>query len=145
MRPPNNIEMCQSQSLTVLLWALCSLAWAAAILWLSLTSSPPLLPGLFGWDKLLHAGAYGLLAVLLARLFVLLIPSIGTACLCAVLAATFYGGMLEILQLLSQTGRTAEWLDLLADFVGASLFGVIFWRASVLNCRQTEQRDDDHG
>ena len=42
-------------------------SWAIAILWLSLTPAPPHIPGPLGWDKLLHSGAYALLALLLAQ------------------------------------------------------------------------------
>ncbi len=120
-------------------------AWAGIILWLSLTSSPPQLPGILGWDKLLHAGAYGLFSLLIAQ-FLLCLPlpprkvwwQAGVAAVC-------FGALLEILQLLAQTGRTAEWLDLLADAVGVFFSCVIFRRMIALACRKDGTQDDNHG
>ena len=99
--------------------------WALIILWLSLTSSPPQLPGVLGWDKLLHAGAYGLLSILLAQAFLCPPFSMNKPWWSAGIAAVVYGALLEILQLLSQTGRTAEWLDLFADAIGACFCCVV--------------------
>jgi VanZ family protein len=116
---------------------LAPITWASMVLWLSLTSHPPQIPGVLGWDKLLHAGAYGLLSFLIAQ-----------ALLClpgnrhdriwwyAGLTAVGYGGLLEILQLLALTGRTAEWWDLFADAVGATLSCVIFRQAYLLYSRR---------
>jgi len=100
--------------------------WALIMLWLSLTSSPPQISGVLGWDKLLHACAYGLLTLLIAQ-FLLYTPlNSGKAWWQAGLVAVCYGGLIEILQLLAHTGRTAEWWDLFADAVGAFLAYVIF-------------------
>ena len=49
---------------------LVSLAWGIIILWLSLTPSLPQIPGILGWDKLLHAGAYGLLSLTIAQFLI---------------------------------------------------------------------------
>ena len=100
--------------------------WALIMLWLSLTSSPPQLPGVLGWDKLLHAGAYGLLSLLLAQALLCWPHLLHKAWWLASLTAIAFGALLEILQFLTQTGRTAEWLDLLADAVGALICCVIF-------------------
>lgn len=104
-------------------------AWALAILWLSLTSSPPEIPGVLGWDKLLHAGAYGLLALLVAQLLVLYFQQsiFATGLFC-----TLYGALVEVLQLIGDTGRMFEWLDILADVVGIVLACVIFRHAYAL-------------
>ncbi|MCK4535691.1 MAG: VanZ family protein [Desulfuromonadales bacterium] len=121
------------------------LIWCALILWLSLDPSPPRLPGIFGWDKLLHALAYGLLALLVARVLV---------CLCngqnhgawwqAWLVATLFGLLLEVLQMTMHNGRTAEWGDLLADALGALVVCVLFrhaWRVNKKKPRRKLEAD----
>ena len=119
--------------------------WALIILWLSLTSSPPQLPGVLGWDKLLHAGAYGLLSILLAQAFLCPPFSMNKPWWLAGTAAVVYGGLLEILQLLSQTGRTAEWLDLFADAIGACFCCVVFRHIQKLSCCHDERSDKNNG
>lgn len=96
------------------------------VCWLSLTPSPPQIPGAFGWDKLQHAGAYGLLTVLILQLFITLQFVPQKACWTAGSIAVGYGALLEFLQLLVHTGRVAEWLDLVADAVGALLAGILY-------------------
>ena len=104
------------------------------MLWLSLTSSPPQISGVLGWDKLLHACAYGLLTLLIAQ-FLLYSPlNSGNAWWQAGLVAVCCGALLEILQLLVNTGRTAEWWDLFADAVGVFLAYVIFRKFPGLGC-----------
>lgn len=119
--------------------------WALIILWLSLTSSPPQLPGVLGWDKLLHAGAYGLLSILLAQAFLCPPFSMNKPWWPAAIAAVVYGALLEILQLLSQTGRTAEWLDLFADAIGACFCCVVFRHLLKLSCCHDEKSDKNNG
>ena len=119
--------------------------WALIILWLSLTSSPPQLPHILGWDKLLHAAAYGILSLLLAQAFLCSPFSMNKPWWLAGITAVVYGALLEILQLLSQTGRTAEWLDLFADAVGACLGCVIFRQLLKLSCCHDESLDTDNG
>ena len=119
--------------------------WALIILWLSLTSSPPQLPGVLGWDKLLHAGAYGLLSILLGQAFLCPPFSMNKPWWSAGIAAVVYGALLEILQLLSQTGRTAEWLDLFADAIGACFCCVVFRHLLKLSCCHDEKSDKNNG
>jgi len=107
------------------------LLWGSAILLLSLTSSPPQIPGILGWDKLLHAGAYGLLTVLIAQFLMFAPLRTGRPWWQAGCAAICYGGLIEIMQLLAHTGRTAEWWDLFADAAGAFLAYVIFRKFTV--------------
>lgn len=145
MTAGNNLNTPKTNALELIVrWFLPSF-WAAVILWLSLTPSPPQLPGLLGWDKLLHAGAYGLLSVLIAQILFHVINHLDKACWYAGLAALCYGTLLEVLQLLTQTGRTAEWLDLFADAVGILLCCVIFRHAFGLVCQSDEHSDANHG
>lgn len=121
MRPLNKSKNLLRLSLPIL--------WALIILWLSLTSSPPQISGVLGWDKLLHAGAYGLLTLLLAQAFLCPPFLLDEPWWLAGSTAVAYGALLEILQLLSQTGRSAEWADLFADAIGAFLCCVLFRHA----------------
>lgn len=119
--------------------------WAAVILWLSLTSTPPDIPGPLGWDKLLHAGAYGLLAFLLAQLFRYLTSRTAKIFWPVVLATVAFGGLVEILQWAGQAGRVAEWWDLAADALGAIAGCVIFRQASNLSFNYYERKSKKHG
>ncbi len=96
--------------------------WAGAIAWLSLTPSPPDMPGdLLGWDKAQHAAAYSVLAVLAARLFELYCAPRSRAWLHAALAAFGYGLALELAQGILAQERMADSLDLVANATGAFL------------------------
>jgi len=114
--------------------------WALCILWLSQTSSPPEIPGMLGWDKLLHAGAFGLLSLLTLQLLVLYFSNqfylYATACSTCIL----YGGLIELCQLLSNAGRTADWWDFAADAVGVFLACVVFRQGSSLISRHAESK-----
>ncbi len=100
--------------------------WAAGILTLSLMPNPPQLPGIFGWDKLLHACAYALLTLLVALVLLRWPARIKRPWLTAWILTVAYGALLEVLQVSLQTGRFAEWGDLFADALGALIACVVF-------------------
>lgn len=105
-----------------LVWALPCLALTLLILWLSLLPPDSLPSTGLGWDKLNHAAAIAAVTLLA---FLTFRPHSSAAG-----AALWYGlslGILiEILQALFTTSRSAEWGDLLADLIGAgSLFCVL--------------------
>jgi VanZ family protein len=127
-------------------WLLAALTWAASIACLSLIPSPPQMPGLLGWDKLQHAGAYALLTLLIAQaLRRSVLGTMGAAWWPAGLTAVAFGGLLEILQLLMQAGRTAEWWDLLADALGACVCCVILRQIATVKSRQKEPAEKSVG
>lgn len=96
-----------------------ALAWAGLIFWLSSQPRLPAPPFAFpGADKLAHAAAFGLLALLV--LFALPVRSLRAA-LAAVVLATAYGLADEVHQAFV-AGRSSDALDLLADAAGAGLF-----------------------
>jgi VanZ family protein len=97
------------------------LVYGAGILWLSLTPAPPHMPGVWGWDKLQHAGAFALMTFLGGMTF----GSAGRAgsWLLSAAIAVLFGGAVEVLQGTVTISRSADWLDFLADIVG-SLFVV---------------------
>lgn len=98
------------------------ISWILTILWLSLDPAPPVPePKILGWDKLLHAFAYGSLTLFggwaLAGSSSLANSKWGAvAC-----AAIFLGGIVELLQKAFTVTRTAEFGDILADAIGAGI------------------------
>jgi VanZ family protein len=122
------------RSCSILRW-LSLAAWAAGILWLSLTPSPPELSGdLLGWDKAQHAAAYCLLTWLAGRALELHLHPRQRAWLVAALLAIAYGGTIECAQGLLTEVRMADARDLLANALGA---GVVWAWA---RCRLREER-----
>ena len=116
MKPTVSSQKCLPSRLTALL------LWAGCLLWLSLTPNPPSPPSaLLAWDKLQHAGAYALLALLLGRFFCLWRPLSRQPWRSAWFVAVAFGGLIEILQGTLSDVRQAEWGDLLANAVGATL------------------------
>ena len=84
----------------------------ALIVWGELTPHPPSLGGVFGWDKAEHFTAYfGLasMATMMLGLRPRLVP--------AIVGVILLGGALEIAQ--AYTGRDAEFLDFVANSIGA--------------------------
>ncbi len=136
---------CRSNRIKYLVRLFLPAAWLIAVGWLSLTPSPPQVHGIMSWDKLLHAGAYGLLTILMAQYFLHYLKNPWHAGWLAVLCAVVCGGGLEILQMAMQSGRIAEWTDLFADAVGAILGCVIFRQIVVLYWRHFECPESSHG
>jgi VanZ family protein len=102
------------------LFASLAVAWAAAIFWASSRPNPfPFVPrGIFEHDKLLHAGAYAVLAALVVG--ALARTRLGTvrAVVLSALLATAYGALDEWHQA-HVPGRDADPADLAADAAGA--------------------------
>lgn len=103
------------------------IAYVLVICWLSLTPSPPVIEdAFFGWDKVQHAGAYGVFTLLAGWAFGNITLDVKRRWQLAVVAAVTLGGLLEIIQGMFTTTRTAEWGDLLADLIGgAGAYGLI--------------------
>jgi VanZ family protein len=74
-------------------------------------------------DYVLHGSAYGLQAALLSWFFASTMR-LRRAIFAGVVCATLFGTMVEILQLL-QPARQVEVKDLLANAVGACIFGAV--------------------
>lgn len=122
-----------------------SLCWSLFVLWGCLNetgSSGGLILRLFPFlqrtahaDKLVHASLHGVLATLLWWAGALRARSLGRAwtlaqAACVVGLCAVYGGLIEMLQAMFTTTRGAEWLDALANTVGAGL-AVLFWQRLV--------------
>ncbi|WP_432821574.1 VanZ family protein [Trichloromonas sp.] len=98
---------------------------SVGILWLSLTSSPPVFDApVLGWDKAQHALAYGVLVLATGRFLCMCNLPARYAWGIAVVYAIGFGGLLEVLQGVAGTGRICEWGDLLADSIGALFAGI---------------------
>jgi VanZ family protein len=96
-------------------------AYVLVICWLSLTPAPPQIEdAFFGWDKVQHAGAYGVFTLFAGWAFGSFALDLKRRWQLAVAAAVIFGGLLEIVQGMFTRTRTAEWGDLLADLIGAA-------------------------
>ena len=81
------------------------------------------LPGVPTNDKLMHLLGFGALAMPLAFAY-------PRRALAVVIAATLFGGAIEVIQ--PFTGRSAEWFDLVADAGGAALGAIAgVWAAKI--------------
>lgn len=143
------MKMIGKMKQAVWLWkalALLSLAWALFVLWGCLNesgSSGGLILRLFPFlhdfdhtDKLVHAGLHAVLASLLWWTGIARMAAqprakalSWSAChaLFVVLLCAAYGGLIELLQAALTSTRGAEWLDALANTLGASV-AVLFWQ-----------------
>ncbi len=101
-------------------------AWVILVLWLALVPSPPRMPSLLGWDKLQHAGAFSVVALLAGWAFTPLVARSLTGWLLGGMFAVFFGGLIEVLQATLTRTRAADWQDFLADLLGA---GVVYLAA----------------
>lgn len=77
-------------------------------------------------DKILHAVAFGGLAILVYRLSILIWPKKKTLwhATMGIVFSTNFGILLELLQLMTAY-RCAEFADVVADFLGALLFTLL--------------------
>ena len=84
------------------------------VAWGELTPQPPhLADEVFGWDKAEHFTAYFGIALLAALAW-----GLKRSLIWVFVAVVALGGTLELLQMV--TGRDAEWLDQLANTLGAA-------------------------
>jgi VanZ family protein len=92
-----------------------------AIIWLSLSAAPPTpnMP-LLGWDKFLHAAAYGTLTMLAGWAFSAVAALSGRSWLLIAVCSVVISGMMEIAQAAFTATRKAEWGDLIANCVGVA-------------------------
>jgi VanZ family protein len=104
--------------------------WALLILLLCLMPGAALptwhWADLFSVDKLVHAGLFGVLAVLALRA----LPHRSTVSIAVTaLACAAYGGALELMQQLPALGRRGDWNDFLANGIGVCLGLAWQWRS----------------
>jgi VanZ family protein len=112
-------------------------AWAAGIFLLSSLSKPPAPPDFPYSDKVVHVLLFAVLALLLRRAFVHA-GNLKTrsACWAAFALTILYGGFDEFHQAFVPH-RSVEWLDWLADVMGAA--------ASFLACHDRGKCPKDNG
>jgi VanZ family protein len=128
------------QRLALLTDVLPAALYASVIFYAGLIRLAPLPEmGFVPTDKALHALTFGGLALLLVRAIRFVRPksSSGKRLLFAVLLASFMGGLLEVCQLFVPY-RSAEFLDWLADTVGAA--AAVGLLALLLLCLQERAR-----
>lgn len=120
-------------------WA-ATMAYASVLMWLAIANVPSRLDAgsAFQLDKLWHAGAYMLLAVLVARTLWLSAPggSRGLVAACAIATAMGYAMITERMQA-TVSWRTSEGFDAAANAAGV-LAGVFAW--SRLEAKESRRR-----
>lgn len=106
-----------------------ALLYVGAVFYLGSVSIDPPTEMDFSWnDKVMHAIAFGGMQLTLARAFRFLWPelSVTSVAVRSGVVAALLGGLLELWQA-ALPHRSAEWLDFIADAVGAAL-AALFWR-----------------
>jgi len=98
-------------------------AWAGLLIWLGTRPADGLPAAWPGVDKLAHAGAYGLLGLLVAR------AAGARSVWLPALAGLVWGALDEWLQA-SVPGRSSDLLDIAADTIGALLGGWVAIRTA---------------
>ena len=104
--------------------------WCMIIFIQSSFATPDMLPTWPYSDKIGHAGIYGLLSILFCRAFNTVAAWRGRGgklFVTAVVLTTLYGGLDEWHQSFV-AARSADLMDLLADFVGAMVGATLYWK-----------------
>lgn len=91
-------------------------------------------------DKLLHGTMYALLAVTWALPLRKLSPFNFQLSIYIIVGVTLYGALLELFQHYCTLTRSGEWLDLLADFVGALIGTMIVFIFEILRSRNLDKK-----
>ncbi len=114
---------------------LSNVVYALLLVVLAMVPRLPSISGLNATDSLAHASAYGFQAGLLFWLFHVF--SAGNGALWAVLGASGFGALTEVLQLLSPV-RHFELSDMVADFMGAMIVVAFLVGLAFLRTRWVE-------
>jgi len=120
------------------------LIWVLVIFWLSLDPAPPA-PDLkiIGWDKLLHAVAYGCLTLFAGWALEGPAPLKKSTWYAIAATATVLGGLMELFQMVFTSNRTAEFADILSDAFGSAVvllivFGTRKYRRRYSSCNDKQ-------
>jgi len=127
---------------TVFAWAP-AIIWTIGIAWLSTgpgVSLPQNWYDLFAADKWMHLGAYGLLALLYCYAWEAQFESTKSISqkevLGIIIVVSLYGFLMEVIQYLFYPSRFFEYLDILANIIGAYIGGSVYqkeWFRHFLN------------
>jgi len=115
--------------------------FTAAVAYLSLTESAQA-PSVALNDKLIHGLMYTVLAIswiLPLKFTITNHQSPITHYAVVLLGTTVFGGLMELLQHFCTLTRSGEWLDLLADFVGALIGVIIIAIITIVNQSSTRK------
>lgn len=85
---------------------------------------------LFSPDKVAHFGAYAIFALLLSLELYQIYSRRGIAY--SIFVAAAFGALMEVLQGLTGLGREADYVDMVANLIGAVVGGLVFWLALLL-------------
>lgn len=114
--------------------------WVLTIFWLSLDPTPPTPePKILGWDKILHAIAYGCLTLFGGWALTGPVPLPKSIWAAVAGAAVLLGGIVELSQKALTETRMAELTDFLANAFGA---GIIL--LSVFVSKEYTRRHSNH-
>ncbi|MHC1697837.1 MAG: VanZ family protein [Geobacteraceae bacterium] len=112
------------------------LIWVCIIFWLSLDPAPPALDAkIIGWDKFLHAVAYGCLTLFAGWAIKGPSPPRISTWITIAVSATFLGGVMEIFQMVFTTNRSAEFADFLSDAFGSVIVLLVVFGIRKYRCR----------
>jgi VanZ family protein len=122
------------------------LIWVLIIFWLSLDPAPPVPdPKIIGWDKFLHAVAYGGLTLFAGWALEGPSPLRKSTWFAIAATATALGGIMEFFQMVFTSSRTAEFADFLFDAFGSVvvllvIFGIRKYhlRLSFCSCKSSD-------
>jgi len=101
--------------------------WSIVLLYLSLIPSPPQIEGPFGWDKLQHAAALGVMALMVSWACIAAQKTLIRSVCIGFVYATLFGGVIEVLQEFFTTSRQADPLDFAADALGALIAVIVLY------------------
>jgi len=100
-------------------WFILALVWVFALLYFTLSPSPPQIGGLWGWDKLQHAAALGILAFFVTSWCLASNKNQTPSFIIGFVVSVAFGILIELLQKVLTVNRKADVNDIIADAFGA--------------------------
>ena len=123
MNSPHDVKNCRKCHY---LRVLAIVFWTSGLVVLSLLPSVDINYYIAWQDKAFHFLAYLLTAWLACRFLQLFSFSVASSVIISMIYSVVLGGLLEYLQQAATRTRTAEWLDLLANIIGAACGCAVF-------------------
>lgn len=101
------------------IWFILALGWIFTLLYFTLSPSPPQIGGLWGWDKLQHAAALGILTFLVTNGCLASNKNLTSSFTIGFIVSVAFGIFIELLQKTLTENRKADVNDIIADAFGA--------------------------